>query len=236
MKKYKAILFDMDGTLVPMVMKEFTDGYFRLLAKKLAKHGIAPADLVDAVWTGTGAMVKNDGRVTNDVAFWKTFEHKCGFSRDQVGGDCDEFYENEFIAAKIFTGDNPLAQSAIEAARDCADKVILASNPLFPLSGQATRLKWVGLEPKDFDLVTSYESDKYCKPNPKYYEDICNRIDVQPGECLMIGNDELEDMYAASNAGMDCYLVTDCVIPSSEHPWEGPKGTFSEMVEMLKSL
>ena len=52
----------------------------------------------------------------------------------------------------------------------------------------------------------------------------------------MIGNDELEDMYAASNAGMDCYLVTDCVIPSSEHPWEGPKGTFSEMVEMLKSL
>ena len=85
-------------------------------------------------------------------------------------------------------------------------------------------------------MVTSYESDKYCKPNTKYYEDICNRIDVQPGECLMIGNDELEDMYAASNAGMDCYLVTDCVIPSSEHPWEGPKGTFSEMVEMLKSL
>lgn len=236
MKKYKAILFDMDGTLVPMDMKEFTSGYFKLLAKKLAKHGIDPSVLVDTVWAGTAAMVKNDGSTTNDVVFWKTFEEKCGFSRNQVGGDCDDFYSHEFVDAKVFTQDNPLAVEAIKVARSKAPKVVLASNPLFPAPGQETRLGWVGLSKDDFDLVTSYETDNYCKPNPKYYESVCERIGVEPGDCLMIGNDEHEDMYAATRAGMDCYLVTDTSIPSVEHPWEGSKGSFAEMVEMLKGL
>lgn len=226
----------MDGTLVPMDMKGFTSGYFKLLAKKLAKHGIDPDSLVDAVWTGTAAMVRNDGSAYNDVVFWDSFKAKCNFSREQVGADCDEFYSNEFVEAKKFTKENPLAIEAVKAAKGTADKVILASNPLFPLQGQATRLEWVGLGLEDFDLTTSYESDRYCKPNPKYFEDICERIGVQPSECLMIGNDEFEDMYAASKAGMDCYLVTECIIPSSDHPWNGPRGTFAEMIEMLKQL
>ena len=96
--KYKAILFDMDGTLVPMDLNAFTKGYFQLLFKKLAKHGLAPA------------------------------------------------------------------------------------------------------------------------------------------ECLMIGNDENEDMYAGTQAGMHCWLVTDWMIPCREHPWEGPKGTFEQTLEMLGKL
>lgn len=32
----KAILFDLDGTLLPMDQDEFTKGYFNLLAAKLA--------------------------------------------------------------------------------------------------------------------------------------------------------------------------------------------------------
>lgn len=34
MSKYKAILFDMDGTLLPMDMKTFTEGYFKFLCVK----------------------------------------------------------------------------------------------------------------------------------------------------------------------------------------------------------
>ena len=52
----------------------------------------------------------------------------------------------------------------------------------------------------------------------------------------MIGNDELEDMYAGSKAGFNCYLVKDWSIRSQEHPWEGESGSFQEMVEMLRSL
>ena len=52
----------------------------------------------------------------------------------------------------------------------------------------------------------------------------------------MIGNDELEDAYAATAAGLSVYLVTDCKIPSAEHPWNGPSGTFADMTAWLKTL
>ena len=67
------ILFDLDGTLLPMDQEAFTTGYFKLLAKKLAPYGYEPKSLVDAIWAGTAAMVKNDGSCTNEQAFWKKF-------------------------------------------------------------------------------------------------------------------------------------------------------------------
>ena len=237
MGKYKAILFDMDGTLVPMDMHEFTKGYFVLLGKKLSEYNIPHEKLVATIWDGTGAMVKNDGSKINSEVFWKRFAELIpGLPMDEVEKKCDSFYGNEFIEAKVFTQDNPLAKEAVRIAHEKAEIVALATNPLFPMAGQITRMKWVDLEEKDFDLITSYETDYYCKPNPKYFESVCKRLGVKPQECLMIGNDETEDMYSCSSIGMDGYLVTDTMIPSKDHPWNGPRGTFKELIEMLNSL
>lgn len=234
--KYKAILFDMDGTLLPMSMHEFTSNYFKLLYKKIAKYGFDAENFAGNVWASVAAMVKNDGSRTNEEAFWEKFEALTGVPFETVGADCIDFYSNEFNEAKAFTQDNPLARKAVQIAREKADLVVLSTNPLFPMVGQKTRMSWVGLSPEDFDLVTSYESDSFCKPNPKYFASIFERINVAPSECLLIGNDENEDMYAGTLAGMDCYLVTDCIEKSEDHPWNGPKGTFKEMLEMLNSL
>lgn len=237
MKKYKAILFDMDGTLVPMDMHEFTKGYFVLLGKKLAEYNIPHEKLVAAIWDGTGEMVKNDGSQKNSEVFWKKFAELIpGLPMEEVEKKCDEFYSNEFVEAKVFTQDNPLAKEAVRIAHEKAEIVALATNPLFPMGGQITRMSWVDLKPEDFALVTCYEEDNYCKPNPKYYETVCNRLGIKPQECLMIGNDEYEDMYACVKAGMDGYLVTDTMIASKEHPWNGPKGSFEDLIEMLNNL
>ena len=149
---------------------------------------------------------------------------------------CDAFYETGFQAARAATMENPLAKEAVRIAQEKADKVVLATNPLFPMAGQKTRLSWLGLSPEDFDLVTCYTSDRHCKPNPAYFADICARLDLEPAKCLMIGNDDREDMHCATAAGMSAYLVTDCRLPDKEHPWTGPMGTFSDMVQMLEKL
>ena len=232
----KAILFDMDGTLVPMNMEEFTNGYFKFLVKKLETFGIPADKLIASVWAGTKAMVKNDGSVRNREAFWKKFEEETGVGGEEIDKACLDFYGNEFQAAKMFTKDNPLAKKAIEISHKKADIVCLATNPLFPMVGQITRMSWVGLKPSDFDLVTSYESDSYCKPNPEYFFSVVKRLGVEPHECLLIGNDEYEDMYAGTVAGLNCYLVTDTMIPSKEHPWSGDRGSFEDLIAFLENL
>lgn len=234
--KYKAILFDMDGTLLPMDNNVFVKGYFKELAKKLSPLGLEPDKLIEAVWAGTKAMVKNDGTRRNSEVFWDVFAQLTGKEIALFRDASDIFYSTDFAKARIYTEENLLASEAVRLARKAAEKVVCATNPLFPMNGQQMRLSWIGLKATDFDLVTSYESDSYCKPNPEYYRTICRRMGVEPNECLHIGNDECEDAFAASSIGMDCYIVTDNVIPCEEHPWNGRKGTFAELVEYLREL
>ncbi|MDO5558942.1 MAG: HAD family hydrolase [Oscillospiraceae bacterium] len=230
---YKAIFFDLDGTLLPMDNDTFTKGYFRELAKKLSPVGIEPKPLIDAVWAGTKSMVTNDGSGLNADIFWDTFASVTGLDYLPFRNAADEFYKNEFSAAKQFTGENPLAKKAVDMAHQCSRKVICAANPLFPLDGQLMRLGWVGLGKKDFDYICSYETESFCKPNPKFYTSLCEKTGVKPHECLMIGNDENEDMYAALMAGMNAYLVTDNAVMCEKHRFDGDAGSFEEMTRML---
>lgn len=232
----KAILFDMDRTLVPMDEELFIKTYFSGLARKLCPVGIEKDPLIAAIWKATGAMIKNDGSHTNYEVFWQVFANETGRDAAPYMEASDAFYKKEFYEVKAVTGENPLATEAIKAAREAADKVVLASQPIFPMAAQLARASFVGLKEADFDYITAYETESYAKPNPKYYEAICKRLGVEPKDCLMIGNDEKEDMYAASAAGLQCYLVTDYINAREECPWAGPKGTFEEMIEMLKGL
>ncbi len=232
--RYEAVMFDLDGTLLPMDMDVFTKGYFKELAAKLSPVGIAPDALVAAVWAGTKAMVRNNGEKTNCEVFWDEFVQRTGLDASRFIPASDEFYKKEFNKAKAYAGENPHAKEAVEAARKIAPKVVLATNPLFPRNGQLTRMSWIGLCENDFDYITAYETESACKPNPAYYMNLCKQLGVSPENCLMIGNDEREDMYAASQIGIQGYLVTDCLIECAEHKWNGPSGTFAELIEYLK--
>ncbi|MBR5535246.1 MAG: HAD family hydrolase [Clostridia bacterium] len=232
----KAILFDMDGTLLPMDEDVFTKGYFKLLAKKLCPFGIEPEALIDAVWDGTKCMYKNDGTKTNEQVFWDRFGKKTDLDYKPFYDASNDFYPNEFHEAKAFAGENPLARVAVAIAHEKADKVVLATNPLFPLTGQEARMSWMGLTKDDFDFVTSYENSSFTKPNPKYFEFVCDTIGVEPEDCVMIGNSEDEDMHAAAALGIDTFLVEGFVKPSRVKPYEGKRGSFEDMIEFLKSL
>ena len=234
--RYQAIMFDLDGTLLPMDMESFIKAYFGALAKELAPFGLTPDQLFKPFWAATKAMMTNaTGKLNADV-FWEVFSSMTGLAREKVEPVCDAFYTGGFQAARAATSENPLAKEAVRLAHEKADKVVLATNPLFPMAAQRTRLSWLGLTPEDFDLVTCYATDRWCKPNPTYFDEVCARLELDPARCMMIGNDDKEDMACAASRGMDCYLVTDCRLPDAEQPWNGPMGTFAEMVEMLQKL
>ncbi len=235
--KYKAILFDLDGTLLPMDNDEFTKGYFGLLYNSVAaKLGYGKNEFVNAMWRGVAAMVTNNTDKYNCERFWELFPALIGDEHAaEHESEFDYFYTNEFEKAAALTQPTALAKKAVELAHAKADTVVLATNPFFPPIAVKTRMKWAGLAPKDFDHITHYANSKRCKPSPEYYIEVAGAIQTPPSECLMIGNNAQEDIEAAQAAGMDTFLITDCLISNGTVP-PTKQGTFSELVEYLTEI
>ena len=207
------ILFDLDGTLLQFSQEMFIGAYFTELKKVFVKLGIDPESSVKAVWSGTKAMIRNDGSTLNTHRFWKAFADTMGISGDAlkaVEAACDSFYANEFDAVKKILTPNDAPKQLVRTMAEKGYTVVLATNPLFPLCAVKTRLGWAGLEPDDFRLVTHYANSTYCKPNPGYYREVFSKIGKEPEQCLMAGNNPTEDMVAG-DLGAEVFLVTDCL-------------------------
>ena len=232
----KAILFDLDGTLLPMDQEVFVKDYLGRMAIFLAPHGYDPQSLIKAVWAGTGAMVKNDGKALNEDVFWYVFNSILGRDAKQDLALFEEFYRTEFQKAKDSCGFNPAAVEAIRQIKDMGYRLILATNPLFPAIATYSRARWAGLNPEDFELVTTYENSRFCKPNPDYYREILGKIALDGSQCLMVGNDVGEDMIAGK-LGMKTFLLTDCLInKTAEDITQYPNGSFPELLHYIRSL
>lgn len=230
--RYDAIMFDLDGTLLPMDNDEFTKGYLYMLSKSVAHLGYTAETLIPAMWKGVSAMVRNTGERLNSELFWEVFSNLLGKECYDHIPEFDKFYKTEFAQAVRFSQPTPLAPRAVELAKSHADKVVLATNPFFPLVAVEARLGWTGAKAEDFDLITHYDNSKFCKPNPAYYGEICEKLGLNPKNCLMIGNNADEDIRAAQAVGMSTFLVTDCLICDGDLP-DTPKGSFKELIEFL---
>lgn len=207
----KAILFDLDGTLLPMDQDAFVNGYFKLLAKKMVPYGYEPEKLIKAIWQGTAAMIKNNGTQTNEAVFWDTFASIFGEQVREHEPIFADYYAHEFQQVQSICGYNPKAAQVVNLAKSKGLRTALATNPVFPVIATESRIRWAGLEPKDFELCTTYENIGFCKPNPDYYREILRRMELDPQDCLMVGNDVDEDMVAET-LGMQVFLLTDCLI------------------------
>lgn len=209
--KKKAILLDLDGTLLPLIEKEFTKYYFGLLCKKMEPLGYESQKLIDSIWDGTKCMIMNDGSKTNEEVFWDRFKEIYGDDVLKNKDFFDDFYKNEFKIAQAATKENPYIKEIMEYCRKHFEYVILATNPIFPGIATRTRLSWIGLSESDFDLVTYYENSSYAKPNPNYYQWILDQFQLDASEAIMVGNDEYEDYCAATKIGIDTIVIGDYI-------------------------
>ena len=232
------VLFDLDGTLLPMDQEQFVNAYMGLLAKRLAPHGYDANHLIAAIWAGTSAMVQNDGADTNEEVFWEDFCTIFGPDARKDEPLFEEFYATDFAKARTVCGFAAEAAEVVALLKERGATVGLATNPLFPAIATRQRIRWAGLDPEDFNLVTTYENSRHCKPNPEYYRDVLAAIGKRAEQCLMVGNDVGEDMLPAEGLGMQVFLLTDCIINKSGADISRfPRGGFGELKDfLLKNL
>lgn len=230
------VLFDLDGTLLPMDQDLFLKSYMAGLAAKVVPHGYDPDALVKTIWKGTGCMIMNDGSASNETTFWKFFASVYGEDKLADRPIFEDFYRNEFQNVAKSCGFDTRANEAIQEIKAMGFRLALATNPLFPAIATHSRARWAGLNPEDFALITTYENSRFCKPNPAYYRDVMNTLGVSAQECVMVGNDVVEDMVAAK-LGMRVFLLTDCLINKNhEDITVYPHGSFPELLEFIRGL
>ncbi|MDR0889671.1 MAG: HAD hydrolase-like protein [Oscillospiraceae bacterium] len=231
---FTTVLFDLDGTLLPMDQDIFLKDYFSRLCAWCAPRGYEPKALIDALWASTRAMIKNDGSRKNREVFWESFVRIFG---DKVLDDeayFDEFYATEFRHVQKSCGFAPEAGEIIAFLKGRGVRLALATNPIFPAAATRARAQWANLRLSDFACVTTYENACHSKPNPAYYADILAQLGCPARDCLMVGNDAHEDTAAAA-LGIGVFLLTDNLINRDNRDTSRyPQGNFSDLFAYLR--
>ena len=205
----KTILFDLDGTLHGMDLDRFAKAYFTSLIADFARHGFSPDGAKIALDEAFHGMMANRGERTNEQLFIDCFTAHCGEEyRKRSEAIAAEYYATAFDSLAPLCTPFREARAILDRVHALGIPAVLATNPIFPRAATLRRIAWAGLVPEDFTLITTYEEFSHTKPNLDYYRTILARIGAAPEECMMVGNDAIEDM-AAAELGMRVFLLTE---------------------------
>lgn len=235
MNKFNTVLFDLDGTLLPINGEAFEAIYFKGLSSYfLDKY--EPKEFIKLIWTATKAMVLDTSSKTNEEAFMDALQALVNEDITWMQERFNQFYLNEFDQIKIAVTPNPSIQEAVKLLKEKGYRLIIATNPMFPKIAIEKRILWTGCDRNDFEYVTSFEKNHYCKPQLKFYEEVLSDLDLDASQCLMVGNDINEDMIV-SKLNMSTYLITnhviqDTIIPDSVNY----SGNYDDFYQFVKSL
>lgn len=230
----KTLLFDLDGTLLPLEFELFFQEYIKSISAYCSGL-VEPAFFVKTLLKCTGVMVRNDGTLTNEELFMRNFLPALGLQAKEIYPVLENYYSREFGKLRRFVLPSSLAPRILEHVLAAGWQIVLATNPLFPRMAIEERMRWAGIDGFAWKYVSSYETSRACKPSLRYYREIMEILDLNPRECWMVGNDLTEDMVAG-RLGMKTYLVTDyCCRKGEDCPPPDRQGTLADLFGLVKS-
>ncbi len=235
---FKAILFDLDGTLLNIDMEVFLQYYFAAMMKAAQERGYTDVKkLVEQVYRSTDVMIANRcAQTINEEAFMLDFLTACSYPEQEARDFFDDYYRLFFPGLQKYCRPFPGVAEMMDTVFARGLKVVIATNPVFPIAAIQQRLDWAGVGHFPFELITSYENMHYTKPHLEYYQEIADRIGVEAADCLMVGNDVDEDM-PAGKIGMKTFLVEDLLIDKGQSGltpnW---RGKLVDLIPFIDSL
>ena len=240
---YDAIFFDMDGTLLPLEVRDFLGPYYELLQAASVRAGFDAVRMRDAVNQGIFVMYEHPEGETNESAFWRVFydtyfEGRAPSAKEQerMTAFMQDFYLHDFAQAGQAAVPNPAAARATEALARKGYPLYLTTMPMFPHSAIEWRMKWAACDIGLFSRVTTFDNSTAVKPSLVYYWENLALAGVPAERILMVGNNTEDDM-AARLVGMDVYLVTDYLINPNDFDVNSVKhGSLEEFAAWAEGL
>lgn len=229
----RGILFDLDGTLLDIDLRGFLDRYFRALAaasEPLLGDGLDGDTLMAAIQGATGRMMEPHSGRTNLAVFAEEFHAVTGLDFGAAWPLYEHFYAEVFPSLQGSSRPAIGAREAVDTALSLGLRVAIATNPIFPREAVDHRLAWAGLGDLGIEVITSYETMTACKPLPEYFVQTAAMLGIEPGDCMMVGDDRYLDMPAADTGMRTFYVGT------SADAFADYRGTLLELAELLPRL
>jgi FMN phosphatase YigB (HAD superfamily) len=201
------LLLDLDDTLLETNTQAFLEAYYAALANHLSP--LVPRDrMLAALMAGVRSMVDNadPGRTLQD-AFEATFYTMLAAPKAALADSIRVFYDEVYPGLSRLTRRADGAQNLVEWAKNQGHRIALATDPLFPRQATLERVRWAGLDPDAFDLISSFESFHFTKLQPAFYAEFIGRLGWPETPLLMVGNDIERDLKPAQVLGLPTFHV-----------------------------
>lgn len=228
-------LFDLDGTVLPMDFDMFMELYFYNIGEYF-KEIIEPEKLVKNILECTEKMVRTNNGIKNEEVFMDHFDSLLDGSVEQYKPMFYEFYNTTFEKVKASTHKSKYMRKSIDILKEKGYRVVLATNPLFPMVANHHRIRWAGFEPSEFEYISSFEDNSYCKPHLEYYKEVLESINKDADNCYMVGNDVFDDL-SSGKLGIETYLITNHLL--NKHNQEvvsNHRGTYYDFYKFVQKL
>jgi FMN phosphatase YigB (HAD superfamily) len=207
----QGVFFDLDGTLLQVEMKQFIPAYTRGLAACFDDI-TEPKHFSDVLLRATLALLRRqDGSQSNESFFLEMVAGSLDIDVELYNLRLQQYCDGGLQQLADLVQPHPLARDVLERCSQAGLRVVLATNPVFPRPVVEARMAWGGLLDYPFELVTTYENSRFCKPHRGYFADILEYMELLPEHCLMIGNDTEHDL-AARKAGVATFLVDTWIV------------------------
>ncbi|HIW75846.1 MULTISPECIES: HAD family hydrolase [Gordonibacter] len=213
---YRAVFFDLDGTLLPMEIDEFMRSYFGSLGAYVARFGVSPEAFMAGMKAGIKNMAAHDDSLPNAEAFWEGYFAHVDREACDWPVELDHYYEHEFGKIGADVVPNPAAARAVNTLVAKGYPLVLATMPMFPERAVRWRLAWAGIDPSQFARLTHFQNSTSVKPKATYYAENLAACGVAGEDVLMVGNNTVED-FSICALGADAYLVTDHLLDPTDH-------------------
>lgn len=228
------ILFDLDGTLLPMDMELFMKHYFYQMGLHF-KDKIEGSRLASYIMESTDVMIRDQSKRSNEDVFMTHFATLVD-DIDQYKSQFLEFYQTTFDLVQVSTSRSEQMRQSVDLLKEKGYTIAIATNPLFPMVANQKRIQWAGFDPQEFSYISCFEENHSCKPHLSYYEEVLANVNKKPEECLMVGNDIGDDL-SIRKLGVQTYLVTDHMLNRSNQPYTTDyEGTYNDFYQFVQSL
>lgn len=229
------ILFDLDGTLLPIDAKAFEKIYFGGLSSHFTDM-YTPEAFMKLIWDATIAMVMDTSDQTNETVFMNALGSVVNEKLGEMQKRFAHFYQHDFDLIRSAVIESAEVKEAVALLKQKGYTLVIATNPMFPKIAIEKRISWTGLNREDFSYVTSFENNHYCKPQPQFFSEILSDIKKKPEECMMVGNDAQEDMVAKA-LGIQTYLITTHLVARPNKPIVADhQGTYADFLLFVHNL